>query len=116
MFTLVGQPDETRGERYKALPPKVLVKILGKYKIGKASESGRLAKHRDTRLAFALPLKFCGRYCRFPRDRADLPTEAVEAAPIGARLDHSGAVRFRYEVNAARARALATAAVSALMS
>ncbi|MEV0702148.1 DUF4158 domain-containing protein [Saccharopolyspora sp. NPDC050389] len=35
------------------------------------------AKHRDTRLGFALPLKFDGRFGRFPRGRAELHPDAV---------------------------------------
>jgi hypothetical protein len=44
------------------------------------------AKHRDTRLGFALLLKFYGRYGRFPRGRAELPAEAIEfvAKQVGA--------------------------------
>jgi len=36
------------------------------------------AKHRDTQLAFALLLKFYGRFGRFPRGRAELHDDAVE--------------------------------------
>lgn len=36
------------------------------------------AKHQDTRLTFALPLKFYGRYGRFPRSRGELHPDAVE--------------------------------------
>lgn len=36
------------------------------------------AKHRDTQLAFALLLKFYGRFGRFPRGRAELHNDAVE--------------------------------------
>ncbi|MEN3612984.1 DUF4158 domain-containing protein [Plantactinospora sp. ZYX-F-223] len=36
------------------------------------------AKHRDTRLGFALLLKFYGRFGRFPRGRAELHPDAVE--------------------------------------
>ena len=32
MLTLLGQPDETRHERYEALAPKVVVNIVGKHK------------------------------------------------------------------------------------
>jgi hypothetical protein len=36
------------------------------------------AKHMDTRLAFALMLKFHGRHGRFPRSRGELHPDAVE--------------------------------------
>lgn len=36
------------------------------------------AKHLDTRLTFALLLKFYGRYGRFPRSRGELHPDAVE--------------------------------------
>jgi hypothetical protein len=36
------------------------------------------AKHLDTRLAFALLLKFYGRYGRFPRSRGELHPDAVD--------------------------------------
>ena len=37
-----------------------------------------LAKHHDSRLAFALLLRFFGRYARFPRNRGELPGDVVE--------------------------------------
>jgi len=36
------------------------------------------AKHSVTRLGFTLVLKFCTRYGRFPRGRAEFPDEVVE--------------------------------------
>ena len=42
-------------------------------------EAGLVAvKHGDTQLGFALPLRFYGRYGRFPRNRGELHPDAVE--------------------------------------
>jgi hypothetical protein len=44
-------------------------------------------KHADTKLAFALLLKFYGRYGRFPRNRNDLHPDAVDFVARAVRAD-----------------------------
>lgn len=46
--------------------------------MGGAEQDLVAAKHRDTQLAFALLLKFYGRFGRFTRGRAELHNDAVE--------------------------------------
>jgi Domain of unknown function (DUF4158) len=45
------------------------------------------AKHLDTRLAFALLLKFYGRYGRFPRSRGEMHPDAVEFVARAVKAD-----------------------------
>ena len=53
-----------------------------------------VAKHADTRLAFALLLKFYGRYGRFPRSRGELHPEAVEFLARAIDTDPAGLLAY----------------------
>jgi hypothetical protein len=53
-------------------------------------EAGLVAvEHGDTQLAFALLLRFYGRYGRFPRNRGDLHPDAVEFMARAVRAETS---------------------------
>ena len=52
------------------------------------------AKHADTRLPFALLLKFYGRYGRFPRNRGELHPEAVEFLARAIDTDRAGLLGY----------------------
>jgi TnpA family transposase len=52
------------------------------------------AKHLDTRLTFALLLKFYGRYGRFPRSRGELHPDAVEFVARAVKADPASAAAY----------------------
>jgi len=52
------------------------------------------AKHLDTRLTFALLLKFYGRHGRFPRSRGELHPDAVEFVARALKADPASVAAY----------------------
>lgn len=52
------------------------------------------AKHLDTRLAFALLLKFYGRYGRFPRSRGELHPDVVDFMARAVKADPASVAAY----------------------